>query len=1015
VEVGVSTDMYIDTSNGNLWTKASDILWVLSGNLQGPKGDKGDTGTPSPVKNYIFQRFPTRPDTPEGNNIPFGWFDAPPEGTDPLWSSFAWQSFDGITQGVWSLPIRLDGEQGDPGSIWHSGSGIPAEGLGKVGDFYLNELNGDVYEKTDATTWVLVANIQGPQGPDGPALDGDFIEIVDVLPPLPDANYPVGTIVILSTDGRLYQNQADVWVDLIQPADLTGTVRVVDALPALPDANYPVGSFVVLSTDGKLYENVADAWVAVVTEVTASIQSVAVLPTLPDADYPEGAMVRLTTDGYLYQNQSGSWVALTGPADLTGAVRTVAVLPTLPDADYPLDCYVLLSTDNKIYQNQAGSWVEVTLQGEVVPTIVPVATLPALPDVTYPEGTTVYNEADQTLYINVSDVWEPLTISASVEAALPVLADPLPALPDGVYPVGTVVFNSTDGKLYKNADNATWTPVVNTTDIDGTLSAGQIDSVNAVAITGQITETQIANDAITTPKIFAGSVSATKIAAGAISADKIAASAITADKIAVNAVTAGKIAADAVTAGTIAAGSISTTKLAADAVTANNIAAGAITTAKLDAAAITADKIAVNAVTAGTIATGAITTIKLAANAVTTEKITAGAVNATTIAANAITASKISTGAVTTAKLDAEAVSAEKIAANAITAGKLAVDAVTAGTIAAGAIQTDNFDAGSVTADAIATNAVTAAKIQAGAITTTKMTVNSINGDRIQTNTLTASKISTGTLAATLTLTGSLITSNTGHIRSGKTSYASTASGWWMGLDGGFHRLHIGAGSDRYLRWTGTQLETSKLVVNGSVIQNSPLDANAARIHVGGGRTAPFMIYDATNGFITRSSSQAGAAVATFPTLRSPTYGTGHEGRRLAFHKQDILIQGTALVVASGASSATLRFDFQSQIDSGSWTTFATKNNVLAQNGVIRTEIVMARYTTPAAWSSLGLRVLVTAVSGNGTGEVTFQGSYFTNNANESANIANTGAGGDTGGDISINPLPPGDWTNPAQ
>lgn len=58
----------------------------------------------------------------------------------------------------------------------------------------------------------------------------------------------------------------------IQPGALTlpsfaatlRPVHIVTSLPALPSADYPVGSVAVLTTDGKLYRNDANAWTAVV-------------------------------------------------------------------------------------------------------------------------------------------------------------------------------------------------------------------------------------------------------------------------------------------------------------------------------------------------------------------------------------------------------------------------------------------------------------------------------------------------------------------------------------------------------------------------------------------------------------------------------------------------------------------------------------------------------------------------------------------------------------------------------
>ncbi|MGW1064357.1 hypothetical protein ACWD4F_07575 [Streptomyces aureus] len=87
---------------------------------------------------------------------------------------------------------------------------------------------------------------------------------------------------------------------------------------------------------------------------------------------------------------------------------------------------------------------------------------------------------------------------------------------------------------------------------------------------------QIADGAVTAPKILAGAVTAEKIVALAVTAEKIAGLSVTTDKLSALAVTADKIAANAVTA----------TKISAGAVQATHIKAGAITADKLDADAI---------------------------------------------------------------------------------------------------------------------------------------------------------------------------------------------------------------------------------------------------------------------------------------------------------------------------------------------------------------------------------------------------------------------------------------------
>lgn len=114
------------------------------------------------------------------------------------------------------------------------------------------------------------------------------------------------------------------------------------------------------------------------------------------------------------------------------------------------------------------------------------------------------------------------------------------ALPNPAgYTGAKTVLLTTDNKLYRYTGTA-WTAAVPTTDLSG-----------------QITTTQITDDAITTPKIAAGAVTATEIAA--------------------NTITAAQIAADTITAGQIAAGAISASEIAAKAITVDKLSVGAYT------------------------------------------------------------------------------------------------------------------------------------------------------------------------------------------------------------------------------------------------------------------------------------------------------------------------------------------------------------------------------------------------------------------------------------------------------
>ena len=146
-----------------------------------------------------------------------------------------------------------------------------------------------------------------------------------------------------------------------------------------------------------------------------------------------------------------------------------------------------------------------------------------------------------------------------------------------------------------------------------------------------------------------------------VSQSGIADAAITAQKIADGAVTTQKIEDEAVTTQKIEDGAVTTPKIADGAVTTPKIADRAVTEDKIGYYAVGKDRLATFAVTENKIDNYAVTEDKIKSYAVTTRKIANKAVGRDQIKDGAIGSEKLSSGAVTAQKLAAKCVTKEKV------------------------------------------------------------------------------------------------------------------------------------------------------------------------------------------------------------------------------------------------------------------------------------------------------------------------------------------------------------------
>lgn len=175
-------------------------------------------------------------------------------------------------------PPGAQGPTGLPGSIWYEGAGAPGSGTGVNNDFYLNQTNGDVYQKQSGS-WVLIANIRGANGAPGPAGATGATWYTSTGAPSSGLGSN-NDFYLNSTNGDVYEKQSGSWVLVANIKGQQGDPGVAGAAgPAgvagqngatwfsaagAPSGGTGVnGDFYLNTTTGDVYKKISGTWTLV--------------------------------------------------------------------------------------------------------------------------------------------------------------------------------------------------------------------------------------------------------------------------------------------------------------------------------------------------------------------------------------------------------------------------------------------------------------------------------------------------------------------------------------------------------------------------------------------------------------------------------------------------------------------------------------------------------------------------------------------------------------------------------
>lgn len=394
--------------------------------------------------------------------------------------------------------------------------------------------------------------------PDGTAPIWNY-DTASELPPIPEEGQ---TIAYVEDEGKLYTWKEGIgWSKTIDGTDVDpGTightafaaglqpVGVGEELPALPNAKWLLGSMFVLTTDGKTYTNKAGAWSSTIdaSDITGVVPSgLPFGPTNPASGSPD-VLFHNTTNGKLYRwNAPGGWTTAADGADLiansitTNKIAVGSITTALLGAGAVTASKIYIGDTSNMFPDPLlvddGIWNAGTGAHDYVP--VPAnSSFSSVNFVSVTESASQNNvytkpipiEKDEDFFVSLRTWWRaPITVETGavyaqwVDSSNAFISETLVANVTSISN-NNVVFNTvrapatSAGLRFLIRRNA-----------GGSVKLAFADPILRRAANGKL----IVDGAVITDKLAANAVTTGKLAVGAVVADSIAAQAITASKM----------------------------------------------------------------------------------------------------------------------------------------------------------------------------------------------------------------------------------------------------------------------------------------------------------------------------------------------------------------------------------------------------------------------------------------------------------------------------------------------------